>query len=85
MDGNDVEEGLTDEEGEDSLDLSNVFDEVPQDTDEIIDTIDAFDQHLFTPVTPSPIADRSTEKVSSPVTTQGNKKTGAWSPESGIF
>ena len=58
--GNDVEEGSTDDEGEDGLDLSNVFDDVPQDTDAIINTIDALDQHLFTPVTPSPIPERST-------------------------
>ena len=58
--GNEVEEGSTDDEGEDGLDLSNVLDDVPQDTDAIINTIDALDQHLFTPVTPSLIPERST-------------------------
>ena len=60
--GNDVEEGSTDDEGEDGLDLFNVFDDVPQYTDAIIDTIYALDQHLFTPVTPSPIPEMSTTK-----------------------
>ena len=63
---NGVEEGSTDDEGEDGLDLSNLFDDVPQDTDTINDTIDALDQHLFTPVTPSPIPDRSTTTKDKP-------------------
>ena len=65
--GNDVEEGSTDDEGEDGLNLSNVFDDIPQDTDAIIDTIDALDQHLFTPVTPSPTDDRSTTTKDKPI------------------
>ena len=51
----DVEEGSTDDEGEDSLDLSNMFDDIPQDTDDVIETIDALQQELFSPVTPSPV------------------------------
>ena len=50
----DLEEGSTNDEGEDGLDLSNMFDEVPQDTDDVIETIDALEQELFSPVTPSP-------------------------------
>ena len=65
--GNDVEEGSTDDEGEDGLDLSNVFNDVPQDTDAITDTIDALDQCLFPPVTPSPIPDRSTTTKDKPI------------------
>ena len=65
--GNDVEEGSTDDEGEDGLDLSNVFDDVPQDTDAIIDTIEELDQHLFTPVNPSPIPERSTTTKDKPI------------------
>ena len=45
----DDEEGSTDDEGEDSLDLSNMFDEIPQDTEDIIETIDALQQDLFSP------------------------------------
>ena len=55
----DDEEGSTDDEGEDGLDLSNMFDEIPQDTDDIIETIetiDALEQDLFPPLTPSPVA-----------------------------
>ena len=37
----DDEEDSTNDEGEDSLDLSNMFDEMPQDTDDITETIDA--------------------------------------------
>ena len=51
----DLEEGSTDDEGEDGLDLSNMFDEVPQDTDNVIETIDALQQELFFPVTQSPV------------------------------
>ena len=50
------EEGSMDDEGEDGLDLSNMFDEMPQDTDDIIETIDALEQDLFPPLTPSPVA-----------------------------
>ena len=39
----DDEEGSTDDEGEDGLDLSNMFDEIPQDTDDIIETIETID------------------------------------------
>ena len=52
----DDEEGSTNDEGEDGLDLSNMFDEIPQDTDDIIKTIDALQQDVFSPVTPSPVA-----------------------------
>ena len=55
VNADDDEEGSTDDEGEDGLDLSNMFDEI-QDTDDIIETIDALGQDLFAPLTPSPVA-----------------------------
>ena len=55
----DDEEGSTDDEGEDVLDLSKMFDEIPQDTDNIIETIDALQQDLFSPMTPSPVVSPS--------------------------
>ena len=56
VNADDDEEGSTDDEGEDGLDLSNMFDEIPQDTDDIIETIDALGQDLLAPLTPSPVA-----------------------------
>ena len=59
VNADDDEEGSTNDEGEDGLDLSNMFDEIPQDTDDIIETIetiDALEQDLFPPLTPSPVA-----------------------------
>ena len=53
------EEGPTNDEGEDSLDLSNMFDEIPQDTDDIIETIDSLQQDLFSPITPNPVVSPS--------------------------
>ena len=72
VNADDDEEGSMDDEGEDGLDLSNMFDEIPQDTDDIIETIetiDALEQDLFPPLTPSPVATQqqpqdSTEKQS---------------------
>ena len=55
----DDEEGSTDDEGEDGLHLSNMFDEIPQDTDDIIETIDALQQDLFSRMTPSPVVSPS--------------------------
>ena len=55
----DDEEGSTNDEGEDGLDLSNMFNEIPQDTEDIIETIDALQQDLFSPMTPSPVVSPS--------------------------
>ena len=78
VNADDDEEGSTDDEGEDGLDLSNMFDEIPQDTDDIIETIetiDALEQDLFPPLTPSPVATQqqpqdSTEKQSDQLKSQ---------------
>ena len=51
----DVEEVSTNDEGEDGLDLSNMFDKIPPDTNEVIETIDILQQHLFSLITPSPV------------------------------
>ena len=69
VNADDDEEGSTDDEREDGLDLSDMFDEIPQDTDDIIETIDALEQDLFPLLTPSPVATQqqpqdSTEKQS---------------------
>ena len=79
VNADDDEEGSTDDEGEDGLDLSNMFDEIPQDTDDIIETIDALEQDLFPPLTPSPVATQQqpqepTEKQSDIPTKKPTKK-----------
>ena len=54
VNADDDEEGSTDDEGEDGLDLSDMFDEIPKDTDDIIETIDALEQDLFPPLDTKP-------------------------------
>ena len=67
------EEGSTDDEGEDGLDLSNMFDEIAQDTNDIIETNDALQQDLFSPMTPSLVV--SPSAVATPQQPQEPTKT----------